>query len=82
MDRPEPQAQDDYSRGVNLVTLIANEFGTARSIARLQLMLGETLIDGEPYQNSDKLFAPYELVKDKEITVIGPDRRWKFRFDG
>jgi hypothetical protein len=65
---------------IDLVTLISNEFGSVRTVTRIQIIIGEITIDGEKY-DGDKLFIPLVQAKGKDIEVQGPDRRWKFHVD-
>lgn len=66
-----------HDNKLDLVTMISNEFGTARSVARIQVKLGEIRIGGEKYESGDPLFIPMALVKGKTVEIQGPDRRWK-----
>jgi hypothetical protein len=64
---------------LDLITFLSNEFGTSRSISRMQVTLSEITIGGEKWEG-DQFFLPIDLIKGKEITVVGRDRHWKFTY--
>jgi|1186.fasta_scaffold19013_2 hypothetical protein len=66
---------------VYLPQVISNEFGTSLSIAREQIVLGMITIDGEEWKG-DRFYLPYDDILDKEISVQGRDRTFKFEFKG
>lgn len=64
---------------VHLPTLISNEFGVSRSVAREQIVLGMVLIDGEKWEG-DRLDIPINSLTGKEIIVQGRDRSFKMTY--
>jgi len=66
---------------VYLPQVISNEFGTSLAIAREQIVLGMITIDGEEWK-VDRFYLPYDDILDKEISVQGRDRTFKFEFKG
>lgn len=81
------QQEDGYSGGVDLVGLIAGEFGLSRLVVSRQIQEAnvEILIDDKPFVPEDKrqaLRVPYELAKDKTITVVGKQIHWRMKFRG
>lgn len=78
---PEHQRQDTYRHGVDLVREIVNEFGTTSSYVRQQLIRAEIALDGVEW-TGDRLFIPYNDAKGKEITIVAPDRHWRWQYRG
>lgn len=77
----EPQRQDNPGGLIHIPQVFASEFGTARSIVRMQLTLGKFEIDDQEYQG-DKFDVPEHLIKDHLISVIGPERQWRMKYLG
>jgi hypothetical protein len=81
-DKTAPQQQTDGGAGdtVDLVGLLADEFGISRSIARRDLLMGTVQIDGENYTyNEAGLHVPRERVEGKTLTVAGGDTNRTYR---
>lgn len=81
MGSPEPQHQDHYAYGFDVIRMISNEFGSSADLVRRQLTHSSTKIeiDDEPY-DGDRLFIPVEKAEGKFVSVIGPERQWRMRF--
>lgn len=65
---------------VNLPTLISNEFGINRSIAREQIALGTVLIGGEKWEG-DQFDVPLNALIGKEIIIEGRTRSFKMIYE-
>lgn len=66
---------------VHLPTLISNEFGISRSVAREQIVLGMVLIGGEKWEG-DRLDIPIAALTGKEVVVEGRDRSFRMTYEG
>lgn len=78
----EPQRQDNPDGLIHIPQVFASEFGTARSIVRMQLTLGHLEIDDVEYQGSDNMDVPEHLIKNHLVSVIGPERQWRMKYLG
>jgi hypothetical protein len=78
--KQEGESQEP-ERQIYLPQVISNEFGTSLSIAREQIILGMITIGGEEWKG-DRFHLPYDDILDKEISVQGRDRTFKFEFKG
>lgn len=76
---PPQQADANASAGyVDLVGLLSDEFGIARSVARRDVLMGTVTVDGEPY-NGDRLDVPRDQVEGKTVEVKGGDSSRTYR---
>ena len=76
---PLQQTDANSSEGyVDLIGLISDEFGIARSVARHDVMMGVVTVDGESY-TGDRLDVPRELVEGKTVEVKGGDTNRTYR---
>lgn len=69
-------------RYVHLPGLISDEFGTARSEARLQIATGTVEIDGEPVKLDQSLDLPYDEIVGKTIFIKGQSKSFKIDYRG
>jgi hypothetical protein len=78
------QQEDGYSRGVDLVTLLAGEFGVSQIVIAHQLrQRGVEVTVDDVHVKPDKNFRiPYEVAKGKTITVVGRDLHFRMKFQG
>lgn len=82
---PSQQIQEDgYSRGVDLVGLIAGEFGVSRLVVtdNIREQEPEILVNGEPVKPDSRFRIPYEVAKGAEIEVVGKTLHFRMRFQG
>lgn len=75
------QQADAVPEYVDLVGVLADEFGISRSVARRDLLMGEVKIDGEQYTyNESGLVVSRDLVRGKTVEVKGGDTSRSYRF--
>jgi hypothetical protein len=79
---PEPGTEGYEDSLIHLPALVSDEFGVSRSIARMEIMMGQVEIDGEPYTGESKLDIPYKLIAGKKIAVIGDTRHFLIDYKG
>lgn len=82
LDERQPASPETITRGVDLIQLISDEFGTLQDTIKSQLLGGVVEIDGKPYEMKDKYRIPYAIARGHTITVIGPERHWKVFYKG
>lgn len=80
-DDPARNPSNDSVDLIHLPTLISNEFGISRSMAREQIMLGMVLIDGEQW-DGDRIDIPMAELTGREITVRGRNRSFRMNYGG
>lgn len=73
-EQPLTENQPDGEQHVFLPGLLSDEFGIARSQARMEILTGTVEIDGDAY-NGDPLDIPRSLVAGKTIEVKGGQSR-------
>lgn len=85
----QPQQEDGYTRGVDLIRLISTEFGISEVVVNQQLRANENAVEvtigGKPYAPKDRALRfrpPYSLIKDKEVVVVGDRLHFRFSFRG
>lgn len=78
----DPQEQEKDTRVVYLPSLIADEFGTSPSEARMQIATGKIEIDGKEYRADDRFNVPYADIVGKTVAVIGETRHFKVTYRG
>lgn len=81
------QQADAIPEYVDLIGLLADEFGISRGQARREMLMGSVQIDGEPYihpqreQPGDPMFVmEREGVEGKTVEVRGGETDRIFRF--
>ena len=82
---PPQQADAVGPEYVDLVGLLADEFGVSRTQARLDLLTGHLTLDGESHPwdtTQEKLMLPRELAAGKTVEVtpgVSGNRTYRFQ---
>ena len=80
MNESGASLKKDSTDLVHLPTVIANEFGISRSVAREQIMLGTVTIDAKPWQG-DKIDIPLKALVGRELVVTGRARVFRMIYE-
>lgn len=77
-----PQQPSAGEFPVDLAAIISNEFGTPRSLVRVELGAGaKVYFDGEEY-TGDTYAIPSEQIQGKVVRVEGPNKTFQFEYAG
>jgi hypothetical protein len=82
---PSHQGQEDgYSHGVDLVSMIAGEFGISQIVVmdNFREQEPEVRVNGALIKPDKRFRIPYNLAKDAEIEVVGRTLHFKMKFQG
>jgi hypothetical protein len=80
----QPIQEDGYSRGVDLIGLLAGEFGVSRLVVtdNIREQEPEVRVNGELVKPDSRFRIPYEVAKGADIEVVGKTLHFKMRFVG
>jgi hypothetical protein len=84
MHPSQPQPEDGYARGVDLVQILSREFGVSQMVVLRQLAERgvEVTVDGVPVKPERGYKLPYGTVKGRTLEVVGRDLHFRMQFQG
>jgi hypothetical protein len=81
MENPEQPSQDTYVHGLDVVRIIANEFGMSPPSVRSQINHRNTIIEiDDIVYTGDRFFIPVNKAAGKWVTILGPEFQWRMKF--